>query len=138
MTTHCHHCGYPLRGLTTGRCPECGGAFESRFPLKIVEMATPFDRRMLRTVFALTLFTTALHLFLWLELRSRTPRQFTTHPISFADITAPACAIGVYVATIFWSRSSPYARASLPVHTLAAINAVVLLLGFAYRLLFAP
>src|SRR5215217_6210412 len=25
---YCRRCGYPLRGLAGGRCPECGGAFD--------------------------------------------------------------------------------------------------------------
>lgn len=25
---HCEHCGYPLRGLSQPRCPECGGAID--------------------------------------------------------------------------------------------------------------
>lgn len=27
---HCLSCGYNIKGLTTGRCPECGEVFESR------------------------------------------------------------------------------------------------------------
>src|SRR5215213_5850324 len=25
---HCRRCGYSLRGLESGKCPECGGAFD--------------------------------------------------------------------------------------------------------------
>src|SRR6185295_8993543 len=46
----CWECGYPLRGLPTPRCPECGRAFDPADPatMNLGQHVGPWARRMMR------------------------------------------------------------------------------------------
>ena len=59
--TLCRKCGYALRGLDGGRCPECGGFFAPQDPIEfgILRIISRPGRRLLRRVFI------AILLILW-------------------------------------------------------------------------
>lgn len=49
---HCQRCGYNLRGVPSGRCPECGRAFDANDPTTYRASRTPQEIRRDRMRFA--------------------------------------------------------------------------------------